>query len=287
VNQICRLLGISKKTYYYSIDPAQTLEQRYGRLKPMLERIIQSNPSYGYRRMKKALFEVYGEVVNHKVLLKLLLAWGLQFKRRIRKPRLGWIAQILDFLQIRANLVWRLTKQKMITRCLQVIVSDVTQLYYSGKKAYLCVHLDIYGKMIYGWHLSTAPNSELVLLSWKKAVATVKRLTGSSLTDMIAHQDRGSVYTGVDYILAVLKEKCRLSYSRRGEPGDNAVNESFFSRLKEEWRDVFMEAQSFDELQKMVKKAIDYYNNERYHSTIGLKAPLIFTKEQVSQLSVH
>ena len=86
---------------------------------------------------------------------------------------------------------------------------------------------------------------------------------------------------------SVLKEKCRLSYSRRGEPGDNAVNESFFSRLKEEWRDVFMEAQSFDELQKMVKKAIDYYNNERYHSTIGLKAPLIFTKEQVRQLSAN
>lgn len=200
---------------------------------------------------------------------------------------MGWIARILDFLQIRANLVWRLTKQKMIPRCLQVIVSDVTELYYSGKKAYLCVHLDIYGKMIYGWHLLTAPNNELVVLSWKKAVATVKRLTGSSLTDMIAHQDRGSVYTGADYILAVLKEKCRLSYSRRGEPGDNAVNESFFSRLKEEWRDVFMEAQSFDELQNMVKKAIDYYNNERYHSSIGLKAPLIFTKEQVRQLSVH
>jgi len=74
VNQICRLLGISKKTYYYSIDPAQTLEQRYGHLKSMLERIIQKNPSYGYRRIKKALFEVYGEAVNHKVLLKLLLA---------------------------------------------------------------------------------------------------------------------------------------------------------------------------------------------------------------------
>ena len=287
MNQICRLLGISKKTYYYSIEPAQTLEQRYGRLKSMLERIIQKNPSYGYRRIKKALFEVYGEVVNHKVLLKLLLAWGLQFKRRIRKPRLGWMTRVLDFLQIRANLVWRLTKQKMITRCLQVIVSDVTELYYQGKKAYLCVHMDIYGKMIYGWHLLTAPNSELVVFSWKKAVATVKRWTGSSLAEIIAHQDRGSVYTGADYILAVLKEKCRLSYSRRGEPGDNAVNESFFSRLKEEWRDVFMEAQSFDELQNMVRKAIDYYNNERYHSTIALKTPLRFTKEQVGHLTAH
>ena len=53
------------------------------------------------------------------------------------------------------------------------------------------------------------------------------------MTDMIAHQGLGSVYTGAEYILAVLKEKDRLSYSRRGEPGDNAVNKSFFLRLKE------------------------------------------------------
>jgi len=97
---------------------------------------------------------------------------------------------------------------------------------------------------------------------------------------MIAHQDRGSVYTGAEYILAVLKEKGRLSYSRRGEPGDNAVNESFFSRLKEEWRDVFIEAQSFDELQKMVRKAIDYYNSERYHSTIRFQRRLRLLKNR-------
>lgn len=49
-------------------------------------------------------------------------------------------------------------------------------------------------------------------------------------------------------------------------------------------KDVFMEAQSFNELQKMARKAIDYYNNERYHSAIALKAPLTFTKEQRSRL---
>lgn len=177
--------------------------------------------------------------------------------------------------------------QNMITRCLQVIVSDFTELYYQDKKAYLCVHMDIYGKMIYGWQLLTSPNSELVVRSWKKALIMIKRLTGSSIKDMVIHQDRGSVYTGAEYISAVLKEKVRLSYSRRGEPGDNAVNEAFFSRLKEEWRDVFIEARSFDELQKMVRKAIDYYNNERYHSAIGLKAPLAFTKEQVGHLALH
>ena len=48
-----------------------------------------------------------------------------------------------------------------------------------------------------------------------------------------------------------------------------------------------MEAQSFDELEKLVRKAIDYYNNERYYFTITSKTPLTFTKEQVGHLTMH
>ncbi len=287
MNQICRLLGISKKAYYYSIAPDETLEHRYGRLKSMIERIIKKNPAYGYRRIKKALFDDYDEVVNHKVLLKVLRAWGLQLKRRIRAPRKSWMAKILDFLELRANLLWRLAKDNLVDRCFQVVVSDVTELLYKGGKAYLCVHLDIFGKMIYGWHLSKSADSPIVVQSFRKATKTIRRLVGASLAGIIVHQDRGSIYTGSEYIAAVLNEKCRLSYSRRGEPGDNAVNESFFSRFKEESRDVFYEAQSFEELEIMIRKAIDYYNNERYHSSIGLIAPLKFTKEQAGYQTMH
>ncbi len=287
MNQICRLLGMSKKTYYYSSDPDETIEHRHGRLKSMIECIIKKNPAYGYRRIKKALFDDYDEVVNHKVLVKVLRAWGLQLKRRIRPPRKSWMTKILDFLELRANLLWQLAKDNLINRCFQVIVSDVTELFYQGRKAYLSVHLDVLGKMIYGWHLSASPDCMIVVQSLKKAVKTIKRLLDSSMSGIIIHQDRGSIYTGSEYIAAVLKEKCRLSYSRRGEPGDNAVNESFFSRLKEEWRDVFFEARSFEELENMVRKAIDYYNNERYHSTIGLIAPVKFTLEQVRYLTMH
>jgi len=287
VNQICRVLGISKKTYYYSRDPEQTIEDRYKRLKAIIERIIKDNPAYGYRRIKKALFDNFNEVVNHKVLLKVLKLWGLQLKRRIRRPRKSWITNILDFLELRANLLWQLMKKDMIDRSFQVVVSDVTELPYQGGKAYLCVHLDIFGKMLYGWELSRHPDSALVVESFKMACTTIRKLLGAIPAGIIVHQDRGSVYTGIDYVMAILKGKFRLSYSRRGEPGDNAVNESFFSRFKEEWRDVFSEAKTFEELEKMVRKAIDYYNTQRYHSSIGLTAPLKFTKEQAWHLSMQ
>ena len=53
-------------------------------------------------------------------------------------------------------------------------------------------------------------------------------------------------------------------------PGDNAVNESFFSRLKEKWEDIFYEARTFEELERFISRAIRYYNIKRYHSSLGV-----------------
>ena len=72
VNQVCRLVGISKDTYYHSKDKHCTLATKYQNLRPKIKKIIKDNPAYGYPRIKKALKEQFGEVVNHKLLLKLL-----------------------------------------------------------------------------------------------------------------------------------------------------------------------------------------------------------------------
>lgn len=285
VNQICRLFGISKKSYYRSRDPVAVLNERYWGLKTKIVKVINDNPAYGYRRIKKALREGFGEVVNHKLLLKLLRLWGLSLKRKIRKPKRSWFHKVIDFLQMRANLLWSMLREGSIVRCFQVVVSDVTEIRYKSGKAYLCVHMDHFGKMVYGWHLSKSAGRQNVLMSFKMAAAKIRNILSFFPKGIVFHQDRGSVYTSTDYISTLLKYACRISFSRKGEPGDNAVNESFFSRLKEEWRDVFGEAGSFEELEKFVEKAIAYYNNKRYHSSIGLKTPAKFMKEQVFSLT--
>lgn len=134
--------------------------------------------------------------------------------------------------------------------------------------------------MVYGFKLSVNPNSDLVIDSLKKAKQTLKRkFKLKNLKDIIFHQDRGSVYTGYKNTREILKDNSLLSYSKKGEPGDNAANEAFFSRLKEEKRDEFYEAKSFEELEQMVKKAIKYYNCKRYHTSINLTTPLKYTKK--------
>ena len=275
VNELCRLFGISKKAYYTSTDPGERLEKKYGDLKGKITRIIHDNPGYGYPRIKRALEKTYGIVVNHKVLLKLLRLWGLELRRTIRRPKKNFVITILNFLQKRANVLFQLIRENKITGCSQVIVSDVTEIRFSGKKAYLSVHMDFFGKMVYGYCLSLSADVSGVLSSLSSAVKTLKRL-GCAVKKIVLHQDRGSVYTSSEYVSEALAHEFRLSYSRKGEPGDNAVNEAFFSRLKSEWADVFADAKDFNELHQMIDKAIEYYNTKRYHSSLDYHTPLEF-----------
>lgn len=282
VNAVCRLLGISKKSYYRSVAPEGRLEAKYRHLRDTIEEIIGRNPGYGYRRISQALRQEYRIVVNEKLLKRLLRLWGLQLRRNIHKPTRGYVYRLLEFLGKRANLLFRFKA----SRCLEVVVSDVTELTCRAGKAYLAVHLDQFGKLVLGWSLSIHPDVRLVLRSLHNALKRIRQLS-SSIPRLIVHQDRGSVYTAELYVRAVRSGGHLLSYSRRGEPGDNAVNESFFSRLKAEWREVFAEARTTEQLEQMVEEAIGYYNKRRYHSSIGYRTPLAFTKESLGQREPH
>jgi transposase InsO family protein len=73
-----------------------------------------------------------------------------------------------------------------------------------------------------------------------------------------------------------------VSYSRTGEPGDNAVNEAFFSRFKEELREFLAEAETFEQLETMVARSIAYHNERRYHSTLSYRTPAGFVGEDLA-----
>ena len=282
VNRVCKLVGISKDTYYNSNDPQGTLKTKYQHLKPNIVKIIEANPAYRYPRIKKALEDEFGEVINHKLLLKLLKLWGLTLNRKTKPKKKSWVQRVLDFLGFRANLLFGL----VISRVFQVIVSDITEIVYDHgrRKLYLCVHLDHFGKMILGWSVSAHPNAALVLASFEMAATRLKKLK-RILAGIIFHQDQGSVYTSTDYTTEVLETGAYLSFSRKGEPGDNAVNESFFSRLKDEQKDYFFEIEDSWKLETAMRKVIDYYNYKRYHTSIGTVAPWDFTRRMLGKMS--
>ena len=275
VNRICKLSGISKTTYYRSKNPKINFEQKYFKNKKTIIHIIEKNPAYGVKRIKAELEEKYHILIGRDTLGKLLKIWGLSLKRKIKTRKLTLIQKILKALAGRANLLIRTE----ITQPLQAITSDITELKFAGGTAYLCVHKDAMGQMVYGWNLGLSMKTELVLKSFTKAIRYTKKLKKQRLTTKkpLFHQDRGSQYTSYKYVRAIL-DYGTISYSDPGTPTHNAGQESFFGRFKDEWKDEIAEIKTFEELQKFVKNKINYYNYHRRHTSVGLISPYKFTK---------
>lgn len=275
------MVGISKTTYYQAEDPKDRFLSKYKHIKKKVEKIIVDNPGYGIRRIKKELAENYQTNIGRDTLGKLLKFWGLSMKRKIKKKKPNMIQKILIALAERANLLIR----SVIDQPFQAISSDISQFKYRAGKFYLCIHKDVYGQMVYGWEVSLKQDTQLVMSSFSKAVKKIKRLIkpiGSNqvkkaFKKMLWHQDRGSQYTSYAYVGTVLKNG-KLSYSNPGTPTHNPGQESFFGRFKDDWKDEIAELETFQEVKRFVKEKINYYNNQRRHTSIELVSPRKFTK---------
>lgn len=280
VNQICKLLGISKNTYYNGRNPQETFLQKYEKYKIAVEEVIEEHGSYGIRRIKAALLQEHSVVIGRDVLAKLLTLWELGLKRKTRKAKPSMIHKILKALGNRVNLLARVT----VLAPFEAITSDITRISYGGGIAYLCVHKDLVGQMVYGYALDLNMKKELILKSLSKAKKQICRMIGKIPKNLICHQDQGSQYTSYDYVERVKKVGMVISYSEKGTPTDNAGQESFFGRFKDENRDEMMEIQTFEELEKFIDRKIIYYNERRLHTSIGYKSPKHFTNFYLKNL---
>jgi len=282
ITRICKLCGISKNTYYNHKHPDERFVDKFEHIKRKVEKIIAQNSAYGVKRIKQALKDKYDIEIGRDALGRLLKLWSLGLKRKLRTSKKSVVKEILETLADRVNLLIRTE----IAAPLQAITTDITEIIYNhGKsKAYLAVHEDCFGQVVYGCELGETMETKLVISSFRKAARNIKKLVKKIPEGLICHQDQGSQYTSYDYVEEVLKSKITLSYSTPGTPTENPGQESFFGRLKDECKDEFKEMETFEKLKKLISKKISYYNNERLHTSIGLQSPRKFTLNFIKNL---
>lgn len=275
---------MSKATFYRHNHPDQRFEAKYARFRKFVEKIIAQDSAYGVKRIKAALKMDYHVQIGRDALGRLLKLWGLQLKRKVRKPKVSLIKKILLALADRTNLLIRTN----ITKPLQALTSDISEIYYNqGKgKAYLSIHKDVFGQMVYGYALRETMDAEIVINSFNKAKEKIKRLIGQLPPKLLCHQDQGSQYTSYEYVDAALKSNLILSYSTPGTPTENPGQESFFGRLKDECQNEFNEIENFKELKRFIKKRINYYNKKRLHTSLNCQRPEKFTKDFIKNISL-
>ena len=154
--------------------------------------------------------------------------------------------------------------------------TDITYIHTEEGFLYLSCIMDLYSRKIIAWELGRTLETGSVIQAINKAI----RKTGCR--PKVIHTDRGVQYTSDAYEEAT--EGIEKSYSRKGNPWDNACIESFHALIKREWLWRF-KIQDFRQAYKLVFEYIDaFYNTVRIHSHCGYIAPDAYEQQYYNRL---
>jgi putative transposase len=238
--------------------------------------IAREHPEYGYRRTNAELRD-RGIQVNRKVVARLHTSWDLAVIKRIRKPKISSLARLLKETGPRINLVAHLSSIDDF----EVLYTDFTEiLYRRGRvKAEMMPIVDHASKLVVGYSLGEAANTELALEAWRRAKKRLKRY-GVKTEGLIVHQDQDGVYLGHGWLYELaVRDGVRVSYSETGAKG-NVHMEAFNSRFKIDNRLLFWEQEDLGSLKRVVGQRLRYYNHVRRHSALQHKSPMRYLKEK-------
>lgn len=161
-----------------------------------------------------------------------------------------------------------LIKTLAITHSEQVWVFDITYIKLDGKHAYLALVTDLYSKKIMGCCLDDNMRVGLV----KDALEMAIKSRETTHPNIIHHSDRGIQYCCPDYAEFAEKRGMVLSTTEKYDPYENAVAERINETLKYEFG-LIKTIPDLTTAKKMLKEAVQVYNNERRHCSLEMKTP--------------
>lgn len=271
---------LPKSTWYYHKNEKVSYQEKYAHLRPMLEEIAQDHPAYGIPRITRELRETYDQLINHKVVQRLLKLWDFSLLRSTHPPQPSSVRQAIVAAGEGANLV----AQQAEIGLFDVAYTDFTELKYADdtRKAYLMPIVGHTCKLAYGWAVARRADTSLALMAWERAKATFEAQE-IPYRGMIVHHDQDSVYTSYAWTgQLLLQDDVRLSYTLHGAK-DNPAMESFIGRFKTENHSLLLDAANLSELRKVVATQMDYYNTQRRHSSLNYVSPLTYIDRVRSQ----
>ena len=159
-------------------------------------------------------------------------------------------------------------KDLIISHSEQVWVNDITYIKTAPGHAYLALVTDAYSKKIMGYSLQNNMRVEMV----KSALEMALKNRSFNHKNIIHHSDRGIQYCCPDFADFAEKKGMVLSTTQQYDPYENAVAERINGILKSEFG-LGNTLPSLKIAQKMVKQAVEIYNNERPHFSLNLAKP--------------
>ena len=268
---LCQLFGKSWQAYYQHKD---TLEKQ--RLtEEMVIEFVKDIRTYDHGIGGEKLHDIYlrrfGRHYEHMVgrdkMQDIIARNHLQVRIPRKRPRTTNSAHGLPTYP---NMV----KDLIPTRKNQIWVTDITYIPiwisdYEYIFCYVSVITDAYTKEIISWYVGES------LEAWCSAeclTLAFDALAEEENVDLIHHSDRGVQYVSAAYTSLLLDAGIKISMTESGNPKDNAIAERINNTIKNELlKDI--KFHSIEEVRLAMKKAVEFYNNERPHMSLNNMTP--------------
>ena len=268
------MLKIARSTYYSKETGIDLSNQKNeADLIDQIGEIVCEFPGYGTRRVMKHLRRE-GFIINRKRIQRIMRENLLLCKRK--RKFINTTDSNHNFKRY-PNLI----KNIIITRPNQVWVSDITYIRILTGFIFLAVVIDAFSRKVIGYALSKQIKQDITITALNMAL-----FNRSHIVDCNHHSDQGVQYACNNYINLLKQNNIQISMSRRGNPYDNAIAESFMKTIK--YEEVYLwNYETYADVKERIPFFIqEVYNNKRLHSSLDYLPPAEFEENYFEQNSV-
>lgn len=269
VQVCCRVLEVSESGFYaWRSRPPSSRAIRHAWLTDAIHQVhAASRQTYGSRRVHAELTLGRGIAVGYHAVELLMRRAGLQGVTGRPKFRRGLRPEATA-----ADLVRRKFDR---TGPDQLWVTDITEHPTREGKLYCAVVLDACSRRVVGWSIDTTPTAALVTNALGMAIQSRRPAAGT-----LIHSDQGVQFTSWVFSQRAKASGLVPSMGGVGACYDNAMMESFWSRMQVElldrrrWRTRIELANAIFEYLEV------FHNRQRRHSSLGMLSPIEFETRQ-------
>jgi len=252
ISSQCRLLDISRSSFYYKPKPMKKEDLELMRL---IDEQFLKTPTWGSRSMRNHLRRL-GYRINRKRVQRFMRIMGLEPiypKPRTSRPHPDH--KVYPYL----------LRDLTINRPNQVWTSDITYIPMRRGFMYLVAVMDWYSRKILSFRVSNTLDSEFCIEALEEALLRYGK-------PEIFNTDQGAQFTSRGFVGVLESLGIQVSMDGRGRAQDNIFIERLWWTLKYHY--IYLHTfDSGSELRQGLRQWVDFYNQERSHQALDNLTP--------------